>query len=131
MLEFPGTWITHRFLLMASCIKAQKEREYSMSATFFTGVQIWMEIYLPKLFELMTEPDIVTILNWYVAPGDVVQPGANLVEVWAPGRRITIPTPPELTTPHRVVEIAKGEQGPLHMGDLLIKLEPLAPSASA
>ncbi len=90
-----------------------------------------MEIYLPKLFELMTEPDPVTITEWFVALGDIVQPGDNLVEVWAPGRRITIPTPPELTTPHRVVEIAKGEQGPLHMGDLLIKLEPLAPSASA
>ena len=87
-----------------------------------------MEIYLPKLFELMTEPDIVTILNWYVAPGDVVQPGANLVEVWAPGRRITIPTPPELTTPHRVVEIAKGEK--LRMGDFLIKLEPETSSSS-
>jgi pyruvate/2-oxoglutarate dehydrogenase complex dihydrolipoamide acyltransferase (E2) component len=100
-----------------------------MPTTLFTGVQIWMEIYLPKLFELMTEPDIVRILEWYVAPGDSVQPGANLLKVRAPGRTITIPTPPELVTPHRVVEIAKGEK--LHLGDFLIKLEPETSSPSA
>jgi len=89
---------------------------------------MFMEIYLPKLFELMTVHDPATILEWYVAPGDMVQPGADLLKVRAPGRTITIPTPPELVAPHRVVEIAKGEK--LHMGDFLIKLEPIAPSAS-
>lgn len=87
-----------------------------------------MEIYLPKLFELMTVHDTIKILEWYVVPGDTVQPGADMLKVRAPGRTITIPTPPELTTPHRVVEIASGEH--LHLGDLLIKLEP-TPSVSA
>ena len=88
-----------------------------------------MEIYLPKLFELMTVHDAIRILEWYVASGDTVQPGADMLKVRAPGRTITIPTPPELTTPHRVVEIAKSEQ--LHLGDFLMKLEPIEPSTSA
>lgn len=86
-----------------------------------------MEIYLPKLFELMTIHDAIIIREWYVAPGDIVHPGANLLKVRAPGRTITIPTPPELTVPHRVVEVARGEQ--LHLGDFLIKMEPAPPSA--
>ena len=91
---------------------------------------MYMEIYLPKLFELMTVHDPVTILEWYVAPGDTVQPGADLLKVRAPGRTITIPTPPELGAPHKVIEIAKTEKGPLHLGDFVMKLEPLAPPVS-
>src|SRR6266480_3593572 len=100
-------------------------------APLLLGVRICMEIFLPQLFELMSQPDPVTLRKWFVAPGDVVQPGDDLVEVWAPGHRVTIPTPPELVVPHRVVEIAKDEQWPLHMGDFLIRLEPVEPSASA
>jgi hypothetical protein len=99
-----------------------------MPATLLTGVRICMEIYLPKLFELHTQPDIVKITTWYVSQGSVVQPGDDLIEVWAPGRRITIPTPPELTTPHRVVQLTQDKE--LHLGDFLIKLEPIAPSTS-
>jgi len=84
-----------------------------------------MEITVPQLFEIMTIHDPVTILEWYVQPGDIVEPGANLLKVRAPGRTITIPTPPELTVPHRVVEIAPSERGPLHLGGFLIRLEPL------
>jgi len=112
-----------------TCKAVQKEREYFMSATLLTGVRLYMEIYLPKLFEIMTIHDTIRVLEWYVAPGDTVQPNANMLKVRAPGRTITIPTPPELTTPHQVIEIAKGEQ--LHLGDFLIKLEPIAPSPSA
>jgi hypothetical protein len=95
-----------------------------MPATLLTGVKFLMEIYLPKLFELHTEPDIVQIRTWYVSEGSVVQPGDDLVEVWAPGRRITIPTPPELTTPHRVLQLTQVKE--LHLGDFLIKLEPIS-----
>lgn len=84
-----------------------------------------MEIYLPKLFEIMDEHDVVTILEWYVALGDIVEPGVNLLKVRAPGRTITIPTPPELQIPHRVVQIAKVAQSEVRLGDLLIKLEPI------
>ena len=90
-----------------------------------------MEIHVPQLSELMSVHDPVTIREWFVSEGSIVQPGDHLVEVWIPGKRITIPTPPELVTPHRVVELARAEQGPLHMGDLLIKLEPIAPPALA
>jgi len=82
-----------------------------------------MEIYLPKLFEIMTVHDVVKVTQWYVSQGSTVKPGDNLVQVRAPGRTITIPTPPELKVPHRVVEIAKGEQEEVRLGDLLIKLE--------
>ena len=102
-----------------------------MPTTLLTGVRFCMEIYIPQLWELMSVHDSVTIREWYVSEGSIVQPGDYLVEVWTPGRRITIPTPPELMTPHRVVELAKAEQGPLHMGDLLIKLEPITPSPLA
>ncbi len=100
-----------------------------MSAAILSGVRIFMEISLPKLFELHTQPDVVQIRTWYVAQGDIVHPGDDLVEVWAPGRRITIPTPPELTTPHKVVEITQDKE--LHLGDFLIKLEPVSPSTPA
>ncbi len=100
------------------------------AAALLLGVRIRMEIYLPQLFELMSPQDPVELREWFVAPGDVVQPGDHLIEVWAPGKRVTIPTPPEMVTPHRVVEIAKAEQWPLHMGDLLIKLEPVESPAS-
>ncbi len=85
-----------------------------------------MEITLPQLFEIMTIHDPVTILEWYVQPEDIVEPGANLLKVRAPGRTITIPTPPELVRPHRVVEVASAEEGPLHLGDFLIRLEPVS-----
>src|SRR5437016_601300 len=100
-----------------------------MSTAMLTGVNIYMEISLPKLFELHTQPDIVEIITWYVSEGSVVQPGDDLVEVWAPGRRITIPTPPELMAPHRVVKITQDKE--LHLGDFLIKLEPSTSSPTA
>ena len=64
-----------------------------------------IEIYLPKLHELMSQPDPVELRHWFVAPGDIVQPGDKLVQVWAPGHRITIPTPREMVVPHKVVAI--------------------------
>lgn len=88
-----------------------------------------MEIYLPKLFELMSQPDPARIREWHVAVGDIVQPGANLLTVRAPGKTITIPTPPELTVPHQVISIS--DQPVLYMGDFVMKLEPVSPPESA
>ena len=101
-----------------------------MPAAPILGVRFYMEIYLPQLFELMSEPDPVELRQWFVVPGQVVQPGDKLVQVWAPGHRVTIPTPREMVVPHRVVEIAPNEKWPLHMGDFLIRLEPVEPSTS-
>lgn len=94
-----------------------------MTATVLSGVKIYMEIYLPRLFELMTQPDPIKILEWYVSPGDIVQPGANMLKVRAPGRTIIIPTPPEMVTDHRIV--SRTQQQELHLGDFVMKLEPV------
>ena len=90
-----------------------------------TGVKTNMlEIYLPEVFPTMTEPDTLTIKQWYVREQDVVQPGELLLEVEAPIGDIDIPTPPELAVPHRVIYIAKARGAPIQLGDFLISLEP-------
>ena len=97
----------------------------------FTGVKILMEIYLPKLFELMVKEDTQTVLEWYVHEGDTVEPGAMLVllDVW--DGEYKIPTPPEITIPHRVIKLGKQVGEKIHLGDFLISLEPVTPLASA
>jgi hypothetical protein len=91
-----------------------------------TGVTIPMlEIHLPQVFPTMTEPDILTIKRWYVQENDIVQPGELLLEVEAPIGDIDIPTPPELTTPHRVISIVKTQGSAIQLGDLLLSLEPV------
>ena len=102
-----------------------------MRSPLFTGVRITMEIYLPKLFEIMVKEDVQTILEWYVQEGDIVEPGAMLVllDVWDGEHQI--PTPPEVTVPHRVVKLGPAVGEKIHLGDFLISLEPLAPSMSA
>ena len=91
----------------------------------FTGVKILMEIYLPKLFELMVKEDTQTVLEWYVKVGDIVEPGAMLVllDVWNGEHQI--PTPPEVTVPHRVIKLGKNVGEEIHLGDFLISLEPV------
>ena len=91
----------------------------------FTGVKILMEIYLPKLFELMVKEDTQTVLEWYVKVGDIVEPGAMLVllDVWNGEHQI--PTPPAVTVPHRVIKLGKNVGEEIHLGDFLISLEPV------
>ena len=90
-----------------------------------------MEIYLPKLFELMVKEDVQTVLEWYVREGDIVEPGALLVliDVW--DGEYDIPTPPEVTVPHRVIKLGKQVGEEIHLGDFLISLEPVTSSPSA
>lgn len=86
-----------------------------------TGVKMNMlEIYLPQVFPTMTEPDILTIKQWYVREQDIVQPGGLLLEVEAPIGDIDIPIPPEMTVPHRVIYISKIQGATIRLGDLLI-----------
>src|SRR5258708_10389864 len=79
--------------------KSIKEIIIGMSP-LFTGVKILMEIYLPKLFEIMVKEDVQTVLEWYVHEGDIVEPGAMLVQLDVWNGEYQIPAPPEMTVPH-------------------------------
>ena len=83
-------------------------------------------IRLPRLFEQMTDPDTVTILEWHVREGDIVQPDAPLVKVEALQDIYHIPLPPYrmIRVPHRVVKIARAAGSTIYLHDLLIVLEP-------
>lgn len=90
------------------------------------GVKTSMkEIFLPQIFPTMSEYDTLTIAQWYVRERDVIQPGDMLLEIEAPVGLIDIPTPPDITTRHRVVNIVKAQGDAVCLGDLLIALEPL------
>jgi hypothetical protein len=90
----------------------------------FTGVKIRMEIYLPKLFEIMVKEDVQTVLEWYVHEGDIVKPGEMLVQLDVWDGEYQIPAPPEMTVPHRVIKLGKQVGEKIHLGDFLISLEP-------
>ena len=80
-------------------------------------------IVLPQSFPTMTEPDILTILKWYVRDGSVVTPGHHLLEVHSNFGDIIIPL---LFTQHkayRVVQTVKAHSEQVQMGDLLIVLQ--------
>jgi hypothetical protein len=89
---------------------------------------------VPIVFPTMTRPDILTVLEWYVKDGDIIEPPRDinnlppLLDVDAPyygGSEITLPVPEFLCVPHRVVRILKPEQSTVQLGDELIMLEPL------
>ena len=83
-----------------------------------------MRIYLPELFDLMAKEDVLTVLKWYVQEGDIVEPGAMLILLDAFDGEYTIPTPPTMTVPHRVIQLGKQVGDKAHLGDFLISLEP-------
>jgi pyruvate/2-oxoglutarate dehydrogenase complex dihydrolipoamide acyltransferase (E2) component len=83
-----------------------------------------IEVHLPRLFPTMSEFDSLTIEQWYVKEGDMVKAGDYLVEVEAPPGLITIPTPPNVTTPCRVQRIHKAPGSSVRLGELLTSLDP-------
>src|SRR6266851_1650102 len=98
--------------------------------TVLVGAETRMiEIYLPKVFPTMSQPDRLTVEQWYVRENDMVQPGDLLLEVEAPVGLIDIPAPPEVTVPHRVRSIVKQVGSSVRLGDLLIVLEPAVTSS--
>ena len=101
-----------------------------MMSPLFTGVKFIMEIYLPKLFEIMVEEDVQTVLQWYVKEGDIVQPGAMLVQLDVWDGEYRIPTPPEVTAPHRVTKLGKQVGEKIHLGEFLLSLEPVTPPSA-
>lgn len=85
---------------------------------------VCMDIYLPKIFPTMSKRDRLQVAEWFVHEDDVVFPGQWLVEIDAPVGFIAIPAPPDMKRPHRVTHIEKGQGQPIHLGDLLLRLEP-------
>lgn len=83
-----------------------------------------MEVYLPKIFPTMSRHDRLQVAEWFVHENDVVFPGQWLVEIDAPVGFIAIPTPPDMEFPHRVTRIEIVQGGTIHLGDLLLRLEP-------
>jgi len=71
----------------------------------------------------MTHEDLLTITQWYVEEGDIVNPQDFLLEVDAPPGFISIPVPPTVTTAARVERIEAEKK--IRLGDLLLTLEPL------
>jgi hypothetical protein len=96
--------------------KLCKERERS---------QAMVEVYLPQLFPTMRYDDTLTIKQWYVEEGDIVEPNGFLLEVDAPPGFISIPVPPSVAVASRVVRIVRRD-GEIHLGDLLVTLEPIS-----
>lgn len=92
-----------------------------------------LTLRVPIVFPTMTKPDVLTILEWYVREGDIIQPPPDLnnlpplLNIDAPyygGSEITLPVPEFLRVPCRVVRILKPEQSTIQLGDELIMLEP-------
>lgn len=93
-----------------------------------------LTLRVPIVFPTMTEPDVLTVLEWYVREGDIIQPPPDieklppLLNLDAPyygGSEITLPVPEFLRVAHRVVRILKPAQSTIQLGDELIVLEPL------
>jgi hypothetical protein len=98
-----------------------------------------LTLQVPMCFPTMTEPDEVTVLEWYFHEGDIIEPPVDLdnlpplLNIDAPyqcGSEILIPVPQFLSVPHRVVSILKPVQATMKLGDPFITLEPLESNAA-
>jgi hypothetical protein len=85
-------------------------------------------LQLPQCFPSMTQPDVLSILEWFVQDGTVVRPGRDLVEVRANYGDILIPMHPQLRGSYRVAQILKSLNESIQMGDLLIILQEVTPN---
>jgi hypothetical protein len=80
-------------------------------------------ILVPRLIEQMTKPDRVTILDWRVKEGDMVQPDAPMLTLDFLGDDWYLPIPPDRA--YRVVRIEATVGDIVHLDDPLIVLEPI------
>ena len=87
---------------------------------------------LPMCFPTMTKPDRVTVREWYVKEGDIIEPPTDiehlppLLDVDAPyagGSEIEIPVPEFLRRRYRVVKILKPAQSTVQLSDRIITLQ--------
>jgi hypothetical protein len=84
-----------------------------------------VKVHLPRLFPTMSDEDVLTVKQWYVSEGDIVNPNDFLIEVEGPPGLIRIPTPPEITTAHRVQQIFKQTGDQARLGEFLVTLKPV------
>jgi hypothetical protein len=85
-----------------------------------------LEVRVPKLFPTHTVRERLIVERWFVQEGDILQPGGLMISLEAPPGFFEIPTPPDVTVPHRVVQLHVAESGEIHLNDLLITLEPVS-----
>jgi len=84
-----------------------------------------VDVRVPKpAYPLISERDWFKIKRWYVQEGDILQPGDNMVEIQCPPGLYDVPTPPQVTSPHRVTKIYIPAGSPTRLGELMISLEP-------
>lgn len=91
-----------------------------------TGViskMITIEVRVPKLFPTHTIREVLVVEKWHVREGEVIQPDALMVSLETPPGFFDIPTPPEVTMPHRVARLHVPEGGEIRLNDPLITLE--------
>lgn len=85
-----------------------------------------LEVRVPKLFPTHTVREQLTVEQWFVREGDTLRPDELMVSLEAPPGFFEIPAPPDVTVPHRVVQIHVTEGEEIHLNDVLITLEPVS-----
>ena len=96
-----------------------------VTMTGVTSTMATKEIRVPKLFPTHTVRETLIVEKWHIQEGDVIQPKALMVSLETPPGFFDIPTPPQVTVPHRVVRLHVPEGGEIRLNDPLITLEPL------
>ena len=87
-----------------------------------------IEVHVPRLFPTHTVREVLSIEKWHVQEGDIIQPNALMVSLETPPGFFDIPTPPDITVPHRVVRLHVPNGGEIRLNDPLITLEPVLES---
>jgi len=85
-----------------------------------------IEVRVPKLFPTHTWRERLTVEQWHIHEGDILQPDALMVSLETPPGFFDIPAPPEVTMPHRVKRIYAAQGGEIRLGDRLVTLEPIS-----
>ena len=83
------------------------------------------EVRVPKLFPTHTVREVLIVEKWHVREGDIIQPEDLMVSLETPPGYYDIPTPDDVTVPHRVVRLHVPAGEEIRLNDLLITLEPV------
>lgn len=82
-----------------------------------------MNYTVPPLYERHHPQDPLTIEEWHVSVGDIIQPDQLLVSLGTPPGFCDVYSPEELSGDHRIVFLPTPDEEILHLGDLLIQLQ--------
>lgn len=104
-----------------------------MRASVMTKKTSILSIRVPKLFDTHTRHDLLTVKEWHVKEGDIVQPEQQLVTLDTPPGLYHIPAYPQkkMKTAHRVVAISAPAGSTIRLGEELIQLEPVEEEAAS